>query len=337
MRLRIPRAWLAVAVVAASLAAAAVTTAAALAPVVLPADHGAHPADQVEWWYTTGTVAGRGGRDYFWFATAWAGGGFVVARVNVVDLRADRIVLSHEYVAAGALASGQRQISASGFELGWRPSGAWGRWSIDAPVPGGGRLALTLTPTQPYVLNGSEGIVEEGRGATSAYYSAPRLAARGSLVLDGHTSRVRGPGWLDHQWGDFATNSASFHWNWFACQFTNRSDLMLYQFTTPAGRPSGVQDGTFVSMHGAVTHPERFTIRPLGPFIRPAGATGTYPLRWRLTVPSAHVTVTLITRARHSFISNRLLPGFWEATTAITHGPAGACTVESTRETSGAL
>jgi predicted secreted hydrolase len=340
MRPRIGRAWLAVAIVATSLAGAAVTTAAALppvAPVVLPADHGAHPAYQVEWWYTTGVVADRRGRDYFWFATAWAGQGFVVARVNVVDLRADRIVLSREYVAAGALASGQRQIGVSGYELGWRPSGAWGRWSIDAPVRGGGRLALTLTPVQPYLLNGPGGIVQEGRGATSAYYSAPRVAARGSLVLDGHASRVRGQGWLDHQWGNFAANSASWHWNWFACQFTNRSDLMLYQFITPAGRPTGVQDGTFVSTRGVVTHPERFTVHALGPFIRPAGATDTYPLRWRLTVPSAHVTVTLMTRARHSFISNRFLPGFWEGTTAITSGPAGACTVESTRETSGAL
>jgi predicted secreted hydrolase len=122
-----------------------------------------------------------------------------------------------------------------------------------------------------------------------------------------------------------------------ACQFTNRSDPMLYEFISPAGRPTGVQDGTFVSTRGVVTHPERFTVRALGPFIRPAGASDTYPLRWRLTAPSAHVTVTLMTRARHSFISNRFLPGFWEGTTAITSGPAGVCTVEFTRETSGAL
>jgi predicted secreted hydrolase len=336
MRVGIRWACLVVAVILAVPAGAAGVSAGplpALAPVVLPRDHGAHPAFQVEWWYTAGTVADRRGRDFFWFATVWSGEGFVLAKVNVVDLRADRILLSKEYVAAGALTGGQTRMPVAGFALGWRPAGGLGRWSIDAPVPGSGRLQLSLTPVQPYVLNGPHGIVQEGPGAVSAYYSDPRLAARGTLVLDGHTSRISGQGWFDHQWGNFATNSASWHWNWFACQFQDGSDLMLYQFITPAGRPTGVQSGTFVSPRGTVTHPRRFTVAPLRPAIRPAGAISTYPLRWRLEVPSAHVDVTLRSRARHQFIPNQGIPGFWEGAAAITSGAPGACIVESTRET----
>jgi predicted secreted hydrolase len=305
----------------------------ALRPVVLPRDHGAHPAFQVEWWYTAGTVADLRGRDFFWFATVWSGSGFLLAKVNVVDLRADRIVLSKEYLAAGAPAVGQTRMDVEGFGLGWRPAGAFGRWSVDAPVPGEGSLRLTLTPVQPYVLNGSHGIVPEGPGAYSAYYSAPRLTARGTLVLGGRASEVTGQGWFDHQWGNFATNSASWHWNWFACQLNDGSDLMLYQFIDPAGTPTGVQDGTFVSRRGAVTHLRRFTVIPLAPAIRPAGATGTYPLRWRLEVPGAHVDVTLAARARHQFISIQYVPGFWEGASAVTRGSPGGCIVESTRET----
>jgi predicted secreted hydrolase len=335
MRVGMTRAWL-VAAIAAALAGAAAASAAslpALQPVVLPRDHGAHPAFQVEWWYTAGTVADRRSRDFFWFATVWSGEGFVLAKLNVVDLRADRIVLSREYVAAGALASGQTRMDVDGFVLGWQPRGTLGRWAVDAPVPGSGRLRLSLTPVQPYVLNGSHGIVQEGPGAASAYYSDPRLAARGTLVLDGRPSGVSGQGWFDHQWGNFATNSASWHWNWFACQFQDGSDLMLYQFITPSGRPTGVQSGTFVSSHGVATHPQRFTVVPLRPAIRPPSATGSYPLRWRLEVPSARVNVTLKARARHQFISNQYLPGFWEGAAAVTSGAPGACIVESTRET----
>jgi predicted secreted hydrolase len=301
----------------------------------LPRDHGAHPAFQVEWWYTAGTVANRRGREFFWFATVWSAEGLLLARVNVVDLRADRIVLSKEYVARGPLASGQTRFDVAGFRLGWQPTGTLGRWSVDAPVSGGGQLRLNLTPVQRYVLNGSDGIVQEGPGAASAYYSDPRLAARGSLVLNGRSSRISGQGWFDHQWGNFATNSASWHWNWFACQFQNGSDLMLYQFINPAGRPTGVQSGTFVSPHGTATHPRRFTIVPLKPAIRPSGATGTYPLRWRLEVPSAHVKITLKARARRQFIANQYIPGFWEGAAAITSGAPGTCIVESTRETTG--
>jgi predicted secreted hydrolase len=337
MRAAIRRAWLVpAAAMLAVLSGAAVTNAASLPtprPVVLPRDHGAHPAFQVEWWYTAGTMSGPGGGSFFWFATVWAGEGFKLAKVNVVDLAADRIVLSHEYVAIGALRAGQTHIQVQRFTLDWQPAGRFGRWSVAATVPGRGRLQLSLTPTQPYVLNGTDGIVQEGSGATSAYYSDPRLSAQGTLTLDGHRTAIGGQGWFDHQWGNFATNTASWHWNWFACQFTDGRDLMLYQFITPTGHPTGVQDGTYVPSHGPATHPTSFTVTPLPPAIHPAGATGAYPLRWRLKVPSAHLNLTLKARARHQFITNQYLPGFWEGASTITSGTPGTCIVESTRET----
>jgi predicted secreted hydrolase len=336
MRGAMRRACLLAAVALGVLAGGAMTSAAtppALRPVVLPRDHGAHPAFQVEWWYTAGTVAGPRGRDFFWFATVWAGMGYKLARVNVVDLRADRIVLSREFVATGALRPGESDIQVGGFTLGRRPTGRLGPWVVAASVPGAGRLQLSLTPVGPYVLNGTHGIVPEGPGATSAYYSAPRLAARGELVLHGHRGAIRGYGWFDHQWGNFATNSASWHWNWFACQFTNGSDLMLYQFITPTGQPTGVQNATYVPRRGPTTHPRAFAVTPLPPTVRPAGASATYPLRWRLKVPAAGLDLGLTTRARHQFISNQYLPGFWEGASAITTGTPGTCIVESTRET----
>jgi predicted secreted hydrolase len=327
---------LAVAALAGSAAAWAATLP-TLQPVVLPRDHGAHPAFQVEWWYTAGTVANARGRDYFWFATVWSGSGFLLARVNVVDLSADRIVLSKEYVAAGALTQGQTALDVDGFALGWQPSGALGHWSVDATAPGAGELKLSLTPVQPYVLNGSRGIVAEGPGGFSAYYSAPRLAASGTLQLHGRAIGLKGQGWFDHQWGNFAMNSASWHWNWFACQLRDGRDLMLYQFIDPSGRPTGVQDGTYVARPGRAAHPRRFTVRPVGPKIRPTGATATYPLRWRLEVPTAHLDITLAARARRQFIANQFLPGFWEGAAAITSGAPGECIVESTREPMGAF
>jgi len=312
-------AWLlfvALAVVLASAGAVWASALPSLQPVVLPRDQGAHPAFQVEWWYTAGTVAVPHGDDYFWFATIWSGERFELAKLNLVDLRSDRIVLSKEYLRAGALNPGQTRFDVDGFRLGWRAHGAWGLWSIDAPVPGVGSLRLTLTPVQPYVLNGPHGIV-----------------ATGTLVLGKQHTSVTGRGWFDHQWGNFATNTASWNWNWFACQFNDGSDLMLYQFISPSGEPTGVQSGTFVSSRGAVTHPTHYKVTPLGPDIHPPGATGTYPLRWRLKVPAAHVDIALAARARHQFIANHFIPGFWEGAAAITRGASGTCIVESTRET----
>jgi predicted secreted hydrolase len=192
-----------------------------------------------------------------------------------------------------------------------------------------------MTPTRPYLLEGPRGILSEPAGTSSAYYSAPRLGTRGTLTLRGRTAWVNGLGWFDHQWGNFATTPGALHWNWFACQLGDGADLMLYQFITPTGKPTGVQHATYVSPRGAVSYPRRIRITPLGRPVHPVGATGRYPVRWRLVVPGAHLDLTIAARAKHGFIGNTLVPGFWEAPTAITRGGAGGCTVESTRETGG--
>jgi CrtC N-terminal lipocalin domain len=112
-------------------------------------------------------------------------------------------------------------------------------WSLTAPAAGDlsslpppapppqGALQLRLVPEQPYVPHGTLGIIRQGP-APSAYYSAPRLAVSGTLVAGGRRLAVQGQGWFDHQWGNFATDQSSLHWNWFACQLDDGRNLMLY-------------------------------------------------------------------------------------------------------------
>jgi predicted secreted hydrolase len=300
-------------------------------PVVLPEDHGAHPGFEVEWWYTAGTVAAATGRQYFYFATIWSGARELVAKVNVVDLAGERTVVSEEYTDRTVPGRGQTAFDINGFELGWAPVSALGVWSVDAPVPNGDRLQLTLTPSHPYVLNGLDGIVRQGPAALSDYYSEPRLTVDGTLTAGGEIEPVTGEGWFDHQWGNFALDPGSLHWNWFACQLDDGGDLMLYQFITRAGIPTGVQDSTYVSPAGTVSHP-RYQALALAPSITPAGATGVYPLRWHLQVPADGLELTLRARDLDGFIANSLVPSFWEGPTTVTSGTPGTCIVESTRE-----
>jgi predicted secreted hydrolase len=316
---------------------------------VLPRDHGSHPGFGIEWWYTTGRLTDSEGGRYFYFATAWSAAMGLVARVNVVDLRDDRIVADREYVNVIPLAQRETTIRAGGYVVSWRPRSRWGVWSLAAPASGGlpslpagapapqGALALRLVPEQPYVLHGTRGIIRQGP-APSAYYSAPRLAVTGTLVADGRRLAVHGQGWLDHQWGNFATDQSSLHWNWFSCQLADGRALMLYQFLTPNGASTGTQSGTLVMRDGRGRHLRRFTITPGRPFVRPAGAQATYPQTWTLSIPTAHLKLSLRSLAAHQFIPMSFVPSFWEGAAAITRGPAGTCVVESTREpTNGGL
>ena len=297
-----------------------------LGPVSLPRDHGAHPHFGVEWWYTAGTVRGSDGHRYFWFATAWSAEQGVVSRVNLLDLGTDRVVLADENVTTTALRPGAQRIAVGSFTLA---RGARGRWRV-GDSHGGARLALAMTPQQPYVLHGQRGLITQGPGARSAYYSQPRLAARGSLTVAGHTVTLTGLGWLDHQWGNFVAEPASLRWNWFACQLHDGRDLMLYEFLDAADRPSGIAAGTLVGSGGRVTHLHALTVTPLGPSLHPAGARASYPQRWRLR--AGGLTLSLRSLTDHGFITNTVVPSFWEAPAAITHGAAGGCIVESSRE-----
>jgi predicted secreted hydrolase len=312
-------------------------------PVVLPRDHGSHPGFGIEWWYTTGRLSdARGGR-YFYFATVWSAPMGLVARINVVDLRHDRVVADREYVNLTPLSQRMTTIRAGGYVVSWRPRGRLGVWSLTASATGGltslptgapapqGALTLRLVPDQPYVLHGTRGVIRQGP-APSAYYSAPRLAVTGTLLAGRRRLKVHGQGWLDHQWGNFPTNQSSLRWNWFACQLADGRALMLYQFLTSNEAPSGVQSGTLVVRDGRGRHLQRFTITPHRPFLRPAGAQATYPQAWTLSIPAARLKLSLRSLAANQFIPMSFVPSFWEGAAAITNGSTGSCAVESTRE-----
>jgi predicted secreted hydrolase len=314
-----------------------------VAPVVLPRDHGSHPGYGIEWWYTTGRLTDAQGGRYFYFATVWSAPMGLVARINVVDLRHDRVVADREYVNLTPLRQRTTTIRAGGYVVSWRSRGRWGVWSLNASAMGGltslpaaapapqGALKVRLIPEQPYVLHGSRGIIRQGP-APSAYYSAPRLAVAGTLVAHGRKLAVHGQGWLDHQWGNFPTDQSSLHWNWFACQLADGRALMLYQFLTASGTPTGVQSGTLVVRDGQGRHLQRFTISPHGPFLRPVGSHATYPQAWTMSIPAAHLKLRLRSLAANQFIPMSFLPSFWEGAATIAHGPPGSCVVESTRE-----
>ena len=300
-------------------------------PVVLPRDQAAHPGFGVEWWYTAGTLQAAHGQRYFWFATVWADPAAQLARVNVVDLKRDRIVLARESISNTPPASGQNAHGSSVMRLSWHPRGRYGRFTVAAKA-GTGALELSLRPQTPYMLHGDHGVIEQGPGGPSAYYSAPRLAASGELELHGKRIAVSGQGWFDHQWGNFSADPGALRWNWFACQLGDGRNLMLYQFLDDRDRPSGRVAGTLMTAGGVVRHLHAFSATPLQPTVKPKGATTTYPLAWRLRVPAARLTLTLRSLARNQFIVNTFVPSFWEGAAAVTHGPAGRCIVESSRQ-----
>jgi predicted secreted hydrolase len=61
---------------------------------------------------------------------------------------------------------------------------------------------LTLTPSQPLLLQGDQGYSRKGHGPelASYYVSWPQLQVGGTLLRDGRRQAVSGQAWFDHEW-----------------------------------------------------------------------------------------------------------------------------------------
>ncbi|MDX6701887.1 MAG: hypothetical protein QOF26_2113 [Baekduia sp.] len=309
------------------------TPAAKVAPVVLPRDHGAHPGFGIEWWYSAGLVHDAAGHRYSYFATIWKAGAAGLAHVNLIDLASNKTVLSSDDVSpAAVIGSAPRSITVGRTSYRWEASpGRFGRFLVHADTTEGA-IDLTLAPRRAYVLHGDRGVIQQGRGGPSAYYSATRLAVSVRRRVGDATRTLTGEGWFDHQWGNFTANPESLHWDWFACRLDDGRDLMLYRFLDTANRPlPQAYTGTLVSRTGAVTHLSSFTVTERAPFVSTPALGATYPLGWRLRVPRAGLDLTLKTLATNQFISIVAAGTIWEGAARTTSGAPGLCYVEDSR------
>jgi predicted secreted hydrolase len=304
-----------------------------VAPVVLPRDHGAHAGFGMEWWYSAGLVKDAAGHRYSYFATIWKAGTAGLAHVNLIDLDTNKTVLSSDDLSpAATIGTASRSITVGRMSYRWQASpGRFGRFLVHATTTEGA-IDLTLTPQRAYVLHGKQGVIQQGRGGPSAYYSATRLAVTVKRRVGGATRTLSGEGWFDHQWGNFTANPEALHWDWFACRLDDGRDLMLYRFLDLANKPlPQAYTGTLVSKTGKVTHLSSFTVTERAPFVSTPALGATYPLGWRLQVPRAGLDLTLKTLATNQFLTIAAAGTIWEGAARTTSGAPGLCYVEDSR------
>jgi predicted secreted hydrolase len=327
---------LALVAVTAALATAAPASAVApptVQPVQLPRDHVAHPGFGMEWWYSAGRVKDDAGHSYSYFATIWSTPRYVLAHVNLIDLKTGTTVVSQDQIGSALprVAADPLTVAAGGISYRWRRSGALGRFVVRAQTRTGS-LRLSLRPQRAYTLHGTRGVIQQGDGGPSAYYSATRLAVRATWVDGATTTPLAGEGWFDHQWGNFASTPAAMRWDWFACRLSDGRDLMLYRFLTTQNQPLTARFvGTLVGRTGKVRHLKSFRVDELAPIVARPDLGANYPLGWRLRVPQVGLDLTLETLSTNQFIKIIGAGTIWEGAAKTIRGPAGLCYVEDSR------
>lgn len=271
-----------------------------------PRDHGSHDQFRTEWWYFTGHLwTPRGDRYGFEVTFFRVGVNPPVKRVGPrQEWRLDDIALAHfaitdlgdrkfTYVEklnrSSRFTAGAKSRSLDVFNEGWRVR-MQGDRSIRLEAQSDEyEIDLTMSPAKPPAVHGENGISVKGAGVgyASHYYSLSRLKVEGSIRDGDRTTSCSGLAWMDHEFGSSILREDQKGWDWFSLQLDDDTELMLYQIRRTGGSPDTTSSGSFIQQDGSVIHltHDQFRIEPLDDWTSP-GSGGTYPMGWRIRVPS---------------------------------------------------
>ncbi|EIZ78317.1 mucin-1 (muc-1) [Novosphingobium sp. Rr 2-17] len=128
----------------------------------------------------------------------------------------------------------QATIADTGFDIKMPNGRLWGtldKLRVEAALADGrGKVEIEALATSPVIMNGGTGVFPL-IDMMIHQYSVPRLAARGTITIDGKTSPIEGSAWFDRQWqnqdGDAAVDAA-FKWSWMDINLDNGDAVSLW-------------------------------------------------------------------------------------------------------------
>jgi predicted secreted hydrolase len=281
---------------------------AAPAGLDFPADFGAHPASQTEWWYVTGSLQ-PAGADAGTDARLW---GFQVtffrALTGLAPNPASRFAATELVFAHAALSDldqrrllHDQRIARSGFGVAqsavgdtdvvlrdWRlERSGTGYHAVVASETAGFALDLSLAPTQPVLLQGEAGLSRKGPApeSTSRYYSEPQLAVRGTLTQKDAPLAIAGRAWLDHEWSDSILPKEAVGWDWIGMNLDDGAALTAFRLRRADGSAL-YAGGSFRAKDGASRSfgPDEVLFTP-GRVWQSAASKSRYPVRWQVRTP----------------------------------------------------
>jgi predicted secreted hydrolase len=220
-------------------------------PLTLPQDSGAHPDFRTEWWYATGWLAMPDGKP-IGFQITFFRSATEHDRANPSAFAPTQLIIAHAALSdpsLGKLLHDQKSARA-GFGLAYAKQGntdvALDNWRLLRNADGHYQvsvaardftLELTLTPTQPPLLQGDGGYSRKGPQPAQAsyYYSEPQLQVSGKVTRSGQPVVVSGSAWLDHEWSTSVLAADATGWDWLGANLDDGSALMAFQIRNRNG------------------------------------------------------------------------------------------------------
>ena len=185
------------------------------------------------------------------------------------------------------------------------------------------QLKLELKPRKPLAFHGDRGLSRKGagKGQASYYTSFTDLATSGSIKTKagGAVITVQGVSWFDHEFGSAQLAQDQEGWDWFGLHLSDGRDLMIYLLRKTDKSLNPESSGTIVEPDGTSRHIQLsdISVTVLDRW-KSKRSGGSYPCRWRITIPSEQIDITVAPLVADQELDTRQTTGiiYWEGAVA---------------------
>jgi predicted secreted hydrolase len=300
-----------------------------------PADHGSHEDFRIEWWYYTGNLQADDGRQFGYQLTffrtglrmqpqsssRWALRNLYTAHFAISDIMDARHRQAQRNSRGAIQQAGAETQSLQVWNGDWEVRMEHDTHHLQAKVDGMG-LQLKLAPTKPAVTHGENGLSRKGpsEGNASFYYSLTNMKTVGVVTVDGTEYRVTGKSWMDHEFSTSFLEPGQLGWDWFAIQFDDNTETMLYRMRREDGSSDPFSSGTFIDHEGNQRHlsADDFTVEPVK-YWRSKLSGGNYPVEWKVSIHPINCQVYVTTKLPEQEMRTGDTTGitYWEGAIAL--------------------
>jgi predicted secreted hydrolase len=306
-----------------------------------PADHGAHPDFQTEWWYFTGNLDTTDGRHFGYqltfFRRALLPKGERASRIS--DFTADQVFMAHfaltdvsdssyhAYERFSRAAAGLAGADAAPFQVwldDWKVAATGtDRYQLSADQDGI-VIKLELRDAKGVILQGIDGYSQKGPdpGNASYYYSMTRLVSSGTVQIGADQYSVTGLSWMDHEFSTSALSLGQVGWDWFSIQLVDQTEIMFFQIRHADGTKDPYSIGNYVAedRKTLLLTPDRINITVQSTWRSPK-TKAVYPSRWSFDIPDLDLKLEITPYLNNQELNKSY--SYWEGAVQVAGTKAG--------------
>ncbi len=296
-----------------------------------PRDHGAHPDLRTEWWYLTGyaNVGSAQNPKLIGFQITFFRSRIDAAQSLQSRFAAKQLLFAHAAVTDVNAAKHwhDQRIAREGFGMAQAALETTDvklrDWSLKREADGrytsriSARefsLDLQFVPTQPILLQGTQGLSRKGPDEKQAsyYYSQPQLAISGTITTNGRNIPITaGTAWLDHEWSEEILHPEAVGWDWIGMNLIDGSSLTAFQLRRADG--SALWAGGSLRNANTTTIFKPSDLQFTGSQVWPSPSTGArYPMQWQISTPNERYTVRSLMNAQEMDSRSSTGTVYWE-------------------------